>query len=229
MAFDKQNIHILVVDDDDDILESTKMLLAEEYDFTHITLMDHAEKALEFLRKNPIDIIFSDIKMPDMDGVEFLKTIKKENLFYRIFVFITGQASVESAIETVKLGGVFDYIEKPYDDSFTECIKNICEFLDVADGQSDELLGYDSVCKAIYELGASLRNLKSNLMLKTSSSILIRNSNYLQNVAQALSTEAGELLSTALKIKLKLRSEPLKEIELANNSLEKIRRSLTQT
>lgn len=228
MAFDKENIHILVVDDDEDILESTKMMLVDEYDFKNVTLMDHAEKALDYLRNNPVDIIFSDIRMPDMDGIDFLKTIKMENLFYRIFVFITGQASTESAIETVKLG-VFDYIEKPYDDSFTECIQNICEFLNTSNIQGDDLLDYDSVSKAIYELGASLENLKGKLMLKTSSSILIRNSNYLKTVAQTLSAEAGDLLSTALKIKLKLKSEPLREIELAQGSLEKIRRSLTQS
>ena len=228
MAFDKENLNILVVDDDEDILEATKMVLADEYNFTQISLMNHAEKALDFLRKNPVDIIFSDIKMPDLDGIDFLKTIKKENLFYRVFVFITGQASTQSAIETVKLG-VFDYIEKPFDDSFNECIQNICEFLSVSDVQSEEFLNYDNINKAIYELGASLENLKGNLMLKTSSSILIRNSNYIQNVAQTLSAEAGELLSTALKIKLKLRSEPVKEIDLAHTSLEKIRRSLTQT
>ncbi|NRA45230.1 MAG: response regulator [Oligoflexales bacterium] len=228
MAFDKENINILVVDDDEDILEATKMVLADEYHFPNISLMDHAEKALEFLRKNPVDIIFSDIKMPDMDGIDFLKTIKKENLFYRVFVFITGQASTQSVIETVKLG-VFDYIEKPFDDSFNECIQNICQFLSASDVQSKEFLDYDNINKAIYELGASLENLKGNLMLKTSSSILIRNSNYLQNVAQTLSAEAGELLSTALKIKLKLRSEPVKEIELAHGTLEKIRKCLTQT
>lgn len=57
MALVKENINILVVDDDEDILEATKMMLMDEYHFKHVSLVDHAEKALEFLKNNPVDII----------------------------------------------------------------------------------------------------------------------------------------------------------------------------
>ena len=100
---------ILFVDDDTGILEAAKTAL-ELYGYDVIT----ASSGEECLKKlNEADIVFLDIKMPGMDGIEVLKEIKKRNKDLPV-IMITAYATVDTAIEAMK-EGAFDYIRKPFD------------------------------------------------------------------------------------------------------------------
>jgi two-component system, NtrC family, response regulator PilR len=102
---------LLIVDDDKEILSVLSLYLEEEADF----VIDTAGTGKEALAKNsadPFDIIVTDLKMPGMTGIELIKEIKKEESIME-FIIITAYASVDTAIEAVKLGA-FDYVVKPF-------------------------------------------------------------------------------------------------------------------
>jgi two-component system response regulator PilR (NtrC family) len=102
---------ILIVDDEQSMLDFlTLMLQKEGYDI--ITANDGA-KAKEFIKKEKLDLIISDIKMPDIDGIELLRFIKEINPDATV-ILITAYASTKTAIQALKLGA-YDYISKPFD------------------------------------------------------------------------------------------------------------------
>ena len=70
----------------------------------------NGSEALELLLNEKVDLVISDIKMPEMDGIALLESIKKE---YSIpVIMLTGHGSVESAVEAMKLGAD-DFLPKP--------------------------------------------------------------------------------------------------------------------
>lgn len=100
---------ILFVDDDESILDAAKTAL-EVYGYNVIT----AKSGKECLEKmGDVDLIFLDIKMPEMDGIETLKRIKEKDASMPV-IMITAYATVDTAIEAMKKGA-FDYIKKPFD------------------------------------------------------------------------------------------------------------------
>jgi len=100
---------IMFVDDDPSILDAAKTAI-ESYGYDVIT----AKSGTECLDKlEDADLIFLDIKMPGMNGIEVLKKIKKKNAYLPV-IMITAYATVDTAIEAMK-HGAFDYIRKPFD------------------------------------------------------------------------------------------------------------------
>jgi CheY-like chemotaxis protein/glycine cleavage system H lipoate-binding protein len=77
-----------------------------------IDTVEKGSEALGLLRKNDYDFVFTDLKMPEMDGVEVTKAVKHLRPDIDVIV-ITGYASIETAVETVK-SGAMDYVEKPF-------------------------------------------------------------------------------------------------------------------
>ena len=104
--------YIMLVDDEVPFVETmTKRL--EKRELAVITAYDGKE-AIEKLKKNRnLDVVILDVKMPGMDGLEVLKAIKKTNPLTEV-IMLTGHATVESAIEGMKLGA-YDYLMKPCD------------------------------------------------------------------------------------------------------------------
>jgi two-component system response regulator PilR (NtrC family) len=99
---------ILVVDDDQGMREFMEiMLLKEGYDVTSI---GEPMKAVDLCRKTDFDLIITDLKMPKINGIEFLKIIKDQNP-EAIVILITAYASGETAINAMK-EGAYDYVEK---------------------------------------------------------------------------------------------------------------------
>ena len=105
-----ENKKILLIDDEINVCTGCKRILEEEgYELDYeLTGKDGIEKAL----KQTYDVIITDLKMPDINGVELIKEVKKKKPDVPI-IMITGYASVPTAIETMKLG-VVDYIPKPF-------------------------------------------------------------------------------------------------------------------
>jgi two-component system NtrC family response regulator len=84
------------------------------------------KEGIEIARTNPVDIILSDFKMPDLNGIEVLKQIKKINPEIS-FVIVTAYGTVENAVRAMRLGA-FDYISKPVDlDELDLMIERIIE------------------------------------------------------------------------------------------------------
>jgi len=101
---------ILFVDDDRAILEIVREYLAESG--YHVDVVDNGLKALERIKEKPYHIVFSDIKMPDIDGLELLSAIKEHRPETEVII-VTGHGSMESAIQAMKYGS-YDYLQKPF-------------------------------------------------------------------------------------------------------------------
>ncbi len=102
---------ILIIDDE----KSIRRALGEILEFENFEV-DEAEDGLDGLEKakaQAYDIIFCDIKMPKMDGMDVLKELQKEKVESPI-IMISGHGNIETAVEAIKKGA-FDFIEKPLD------------------------------------------------------------------------------------------------------------------
>ena len=113
-----QSAKVLVVEDDVHLLEGIRDILELEEEMKFEVLMaENGVQALEVLRSQtaPPDLIVSDIMMPKMDGITFLKEVRKEPIWFAIpFIFLTAKG--EKADQHRGLGlGAEDYIVKPYD------------------------------------------------------------------------------------------------------------------
>ena len=101
--------HLLLIDDDPNTLASlSRAFRLAGYE---ATVCDSAVRALELIRAERFDVIFSDVVMPGKDGISLLEDVKGLGVTTPI-VMISGQASVETAVRATRLGAV-DFLEKP--------------------------------------------------------------------------------------------------------------------
>lgn len=101
---------ILVVDDDQGIREFLEIMLGREgYD---VTCSDDAIKALNRCKKENYDLILTDLKMPKVDGIDFLKAVK-DVCPETMVILMTAYASPETAVSAMK-EGAYDYVEKDF-------------------------------------------------------------------------------------------------------------------
>jgi len=99
---------ILVLDDDQGMREFLEIMLTKEgYD---VTSAGEPAKAIDLCRKTAFDLVITDLKMPKINGIEFLKAIKDQRP-ETIVILITAYASGETAIDAMK-EGAYDYVEK---------------------------------------------------------------------------------------------------------------------
>src|SRR5437899_5434200 len=116
---------ILIVEHEAKMRRLLELNLGED-GFTTLSAGD-AEAGLKLLRENPIDLVVTDLKLPGMNGLEFLQTIKRQNAALPVVV-MTAFGSVETAVEAMK-AGASDYVLKPF--SLTEMRMVIHKELDV--------------------------------------------------------------------------------------------------
>jgi len=115
---------ILVVDDEEEIIHTLKGSLEDE-DYEVLTAND-GQEALEKVRGDTPDVIFLDIWLPGMDGIETLKAIKEFDANLDV-VIMTGHGTINTAIQAIKTGA-FDFLEKPLSlDSVLSVVNNSLE------------------------------------------------------------------------------------------------------
>jgi two-component system response regulator PilR (NtrC family) len=102
---------ILVVDDEASMRDMLRIVLRRDgYD---VRVAPDGRAALEMLKREPFDLLLSDIRMPDLSGVEVLRSAKEVNQDLVVFM-MTAFASTSTAVEAMRLGAV-DYFTKPFD------------------------------------------------------------------------------------------------------------------
>lgn len=106
-----QKARILVIDDDQAHREGMALLLEDE-DY-QVDQADGAEAAMELIGKHSYDLIITDYKMQNIDGMELLKVINDYDPLLKV-IMVTGYSSIEHAVEAIHLGAL-DYIAKPVD------------------------------------------------------------------------------------------------------------------
>ncbi len=101
---------ILVIDDEDIVRTScSRTLTPSGYE---VRLAQNGQEGLKIMGEDKVDIVLTDLKMPDMDGIEVLRKIKQDWPEVEVII-ITGYQTVDTAVKSIKLGA-FDYIEKPF-------------------------------------------------------------------------------------------------------------------
>jgi len=109
----QQSETIVLVDDEEMVLTSLRSILALETEYTVETFTSAAE-ALEFINSKDVDLVLSDYLMPEMDGITFLAKVREiKPEIPRII--LTGYADKENAIKAINEVGLYQYIEKPWD------------------------------------------------------------------------------------------------------------------
>lgn len=102
---------ILIIDDERSIRRALREIL--EFEEFEVYEAENGQEGLDLLKANQYDLVFCDIKMPIIDGMEVLEAIKKtEN--DTPFIMISGHGTIETAVEAIRKGA-FDFIEKPLD------------------------------------------------------------------------------------------------------------------
>ncbi len=124
MSYENKKIKLLLVDDEVDFLASLSKRL-EKRDFD-ITAASEGKLAIKAAKKTGFDIAILDMKMPGMDGMELLQTLKKKQKILEVII-LTGYGGIDSAVEATKLGA-YSYLEKPCDlDKLLDVLKKAYE------------------------------------------------------------------------------------------------------
>jgi DNA-binding NtrC family response regulator len=113
-----QNGHkpvVLIVDDEEMVITSIKAFLQLETDYDVQGFTD-PEHAARFVESNPIDVVVSDYLMPKMNGIQLLSRLK-ELQPEASRVLLTGHADKQSAIQAINQVALFQYLEKPWENS----------------------------------------------------------------------------------------------------------------
>ncbi len=133
----KKKPEILIIDDEKSILESLSILLKlEGYD---IFTAENVNAAVKLIREKSFSLIISDVRMPKMSGIDFIKYFKNEtadsSLKYKQIpvILMTAFSDIKTGIEAIKLGA-FDYLIKPFDnEEFKIIVRRAIDYFGVLD------------------------------------------------------------------------------------------------
>ena len=121
---------ILIIDDERSIRRTLKEIL--EFEDHTVDAVEDGISGIREAKENNYDVIFCDIKMPQMDGMEVLTKLKNDGLETPI-IMISGHGNIETAVESIK-NGAYDFIEKPLDlNRILVTIKNALEKTDLVE------------------------------------------------------------------------------------------------
>ncbi len=104
---------IVLVDDEEMVLTSLSSFLMLETDYNVVTFLSPHE-AFEYIKENAVDMVVSDYLMPEMDGISFLAKVREVKPHIPRII-LTGYADKENAIKAINEVGLYQYIEKPWD------------------------------------------------------------------------------------------------------------------
>jgi DNA-binding NtrC family response regulator len=121
---------ILIIDDERSIRRTLKEIL--EFEDHTVDAVEDGISGIREAKENNYDVIFCDIKMPQMDGMEVLTKLKNDGLETPI-IMISGHGNIETAVESIK-NGAYDFIEKPLDlNRILVTIKNALDRTDLVE------------------------------------------------------------------------------------------------
>ena len=106
---------IAIVDDEEMVLTSLRSFLLLETDY-EVETFSSPQTALAELREKPVDLVISDYLMPGMNGIEFLLEVKRLHPF-ATRILLTGYADKENAIKAINEVGLYQYVEKPWNNA----------------------------------------------------------------------------------------------------------------
>ncbi len=108
-----EKVKILFVDDEENVLTAVKRVFLDT-DYTILTALS-GKNALNIMEENDVQVIVSDYRMPDMNGVELLKVVRKQRGDI-IRIILSGYADLNALIEAINEGHIYKFIAKPWND-----------------------------------------------------------------------------------------------------------------
>lgn len=153
---------ILIVDDDDLIIRSLHGLFALETEY-EIYGFNKPEEALREVERRPLDLIISDFLMPRMNGVEFLKRVR-ELQPEATRILLTGFADKENAIRAINEVGLYQYLEKPWNnEDLLLLIRNALQHKSLRSQLSEKVAEFERLLKEHRELSSRHRSVQRDL------------------------------------------------------------------
>jgi len=118
-----KTLKVLVIDDESVICDACRLVLEEKGHGVDRCLT--GTEGLQAIERSPYDIILLDMKLPDIDGTEILKTVREKTPAPCVIV-MTGYSTMSNALQAMKLGAA-DYLAKPFaDDELLAAIEEAC-------------------------------------------------------------------------------------------------------
>ena len=129
---------VLIIDDEEDILSSCKAVLEDE-DYDVETAKDYDE-AIKIFESKKIDLVFLDVWLPNVDGLDILSNIK-EKYPNTTVIMMSGHAGVETAVRATKMGA-YDFLEKPI--SISKLLSSCDEVLNKKENNNETEINYSN-------------------------------------------------------------------------------------
>ncbi len=209
--------NLLIVDDEQSYRQLLSLIF--EGEGHSIRTASNGTEAVELLTAEPADLVVSDVRMPDMDGIEMLRTVR-ESLPDMGIVFMTAHASVEAAREAFKLGAD-DFITKPFDvDELKLIVKKTLEKQALIDenrafkraqrqrGSVKNIVGTSEKMNAIFQMIETVAEVQSTVLITgesgTGKELVARAIHDLSNRAEKpfISINCGAFTETLLESEL---------------------------
>ncbi len=166
--------NLLIVDDEQSYRQLLSLLF--EGEGQRVRTAGNGREAVEALKQEPADLIISDVKMPDMDGIEMLRVVRETMPDVGI-IFMTAFASVESAREAFKLGAD-DFITKPFDvEELKLIVKKTLEKQELIDenrafkraqrerGSIKNIVGSSAKMQAVFQMIETVSEVQSTILI----------------------------------------------------------------
>ncbi len=170
-----KHIKTLIVEDDRDLADSCKRLL-KKANITSVVARTGNEALQIFKVDKDIDIVLSDLKMPEMDGIELLKRLKKINPAVEVII-MTGYGTIQNAVRAIKLGAS-NYITKPFNkEELINAIEKIVEKNSLKNqvlslrSELDQMQGFENLIGNSKEMNAVYEGIKA--AARNNSTVLI--------------------------------------------------------
>jgi len=167
-------LKILVIDDEPDMLKGFSKLL-EAQGHRPFPASD-ASSAARILEEEQIDIVFTDLQMPDIDGLQVLELVQKNNPSTPVIIF-SAYGTIDRAVVAMK-AGAFDFIEKPFDaERISMVIRKALNHMNLYNERNnllsqleekfrfDNIIGNSSAIRSVYEMVENVARSEANILI----------------------------------------------------------------
>ncbi|MEE9165760.1 MAG: response regulator [Nitrospinota bacterium] len=156
-----KNEKILLVEDEEYLLKSLEVFLRNETKYEIFTA-GNGKEAIEIINSKDIDLILTDLKMPEIGGIELMEYVRNKSLDIPV-ITMTAFVSLNSAIEALRLG-VYDYLIKPYEfDMVLIAINRAIERIRLTK-KANEAEKLSAIAEAVVTLNLEINNLLTGIM-----------------------------------------------------------------
>lgn len=172
------NLKVLIVDDEPELRKSVASILNQNFesaDFQFVEAGD-GQHAVDLVKKSDFDLVFMDVKMPEMDGLKALELIKAHDP-QTFVVIMTAHANLQDAVYAIKVGA-YDYIEKPVDpERLTRLVNKALETREMVsslaisapvfdDDVETEFVGSSQKMKEVFDLIGKLSHVDTTVLIR---------------------------------------------------------------